>query len=244
MARSRGLGDVYKRQLGEDYQATAVIEDNRGGPLREIAKTPDLVAAAEANGIKFKTSTSGTGGDNDREREKKARAETAWRTLLLDRLLWAQGGDELSTEDLRAVALALFHRLGSDAEKRLCGLLGDSNSREAVQALLESIDEMAAAALHRLLLAMAYIGQAHVAAWQTIEPPAALLAAAERWGVDVQAVKNQAAETRKSKPAKAGQVRYRHPDWEMTWSGKGKPPKWVQDWLAEGNTLDDIEVVA
>lgn len=35
-------------------------------------------------------------------------------------------------------------------------------------------------------------------------------------------------------------VAYRHPA-GMTWSGRGKKPKWVEDWLAEGRSLDELK---
>ena len=36
---------------------------------------------------------------------------------------------------------------------------------------------------------------------------------------------------------------YRNPDnqWE-TWSGRGRKPKWVKEWLAKGNSLEELEV--
>ncbi|WP_329956710.1 H-NS histone family protein [Collimonas humicola] len=38
-------------------------------------------------------------------------------------------------------------------------------------------------------------------------------------------------------------VRYRHPsDSLLQWTGRGRQPKWVQDWVASGNSLDTIRV--
>jgi DNA-binding protein H-NS len=43
--------------------------------------------------------------------------------------------------------------------------------------------------------------------------------------------------------AKAVAPRYRHPeDSTLTWSGRGKRPSWVNDWVAAGKSLDDLEV--
>jgi len=37
-------------------------------------------------------------------------------------------------------------------------------------------------------------------------------------------------------------VKYRDPqDPKRTWSGRGRKPKWVQDWLAAGNSLDALK---
>jgi DNA-binding protein H-NS len=41
--------------------------------------------------------------------------------------------------------------------------------------------------------------------------------------------------------AAAVAVRYRHPDNpDLTWSGRGKRPTWVNEALAAGKTLDDL----
>ena len=38
-------------------------------------------------------------------------------------------------------------------------------------------------------------------------------------------------------------VRYRHPsDASLQWTGRGRQPKWVQDWVASGQSLDAIRV--
>ncbi|MGB7194494.1 MAG: H-NS histone family protein [Collimonas pratensis] len=38
-------------------------------------------------------------------------------------------------------------------------------------------------------------------------------------------------------------VRYRHPsDALLQWTGRGRQPKWVQEWVASGQSLDAIRV--
>lgn len=38
-------------------------------------------------------------------------------------------------------------------------------------------------------------------------------------------------------------VRYRHPaDASLQWTGRGRQPKWVQDWLTSGQSLDALKV--
>lgn len=45
---------------------------------------------------------------------------------------------------------------------------------------------------------------------------------------------------KKSGPAK---VKYRHPDnIAQQWSGRGRQPKWVKDWLGSGKSLDQLSV--
>lgn len=48
----------------------------------------------------------------------------------------------------------------------------------------------------------------------------------------------------KGKGADGGEpVRYRHPsDKSLRWSGRGRQPKWVKDWLASGQPLDALRV--
>lgn len=36
-------------------------------------------------------------------------------------------------------------------------------------------------------------------------------------------------------------VRFRHPEnTALTWSGRGKRPQWINEWLASGRTLEDL----
>jgi DNA-binding protein H-NS len=51
------------------------------------------------------------------------------------------------------------------------------------------------------------------------------------------------AELTGNKPSRAGTVapKYANPqDPTMTWTGRGRKPRWVQDNLAEGKELDDL----
>ena len=52
----------------------------------------------------------------------------------------------------------------------------------------------------------------------------------------------------KAKSATAGvkvPVKYRHPgNTELAWTGRGRKPKWVEEWLAGGGTLEQVTVAA
>lgn len=53
------------------------------------------------------------------------------------------------------------------------------------------------------------------------------------------------ATTRRAKPVRGrarSAAKYRNPaDPKQTWSGRGRKPKWVQDWLAAGNPLEGLK---
>ena len=43
--------------------------------------------------------------------------------------------------------------------------------------------------------------------------------------------------------ATKGAPKYAHPqDASQTWTGRGRKPKWVVDWLASGKALDDLAI--
>jgi len=48
----------------------------------------------------------------------------------------------------------------------------------------------------------------------------------------------------KSKPALGGKVKvkYRHPQSGEEWTGRGRKPKWVEAWLAEGGSMEGLLV--
>ena len=44
------------------------------------------------------------------------------------------------------------------------------------------------------------------------------------------------------KPRKSAEAKYRDAQSGATWSGRGRKPKWVEDALAAGRTLDDLKI--
>jgi DNA-binding protein H-NS len=45
--------------------------------------------------------------------------------------------------------------------------------------------------------------------------------------------------------AKSGtklEAKYRHPETSAEWSGHGRQPQWVKDWLGSGKTLQAVEI--
>ena len=70
-----------------------------------------------------------------------------------------------------------------------------------------------------------------------------ILAIAQSAGISLQELLGAQSRVKHS-PSKAKvAVRYRHPsDASLQWTGRGRQPKWVQDWVASGQSLDAIRV--
>lgn len=62
------------------------------------------------------------------------------------------------------------------------------------------------------------------------------------------AVPRGAGKKTRAKSATAGvkvPVKYRHPEnSELAWTGRGRKPKWVEEWLNGGGTLEQVAVAA
>jgi DNA-binding protein H-NS len=67
-----------------------------------------------------------------------------------------------------------------------------------------------------------------------------ILAIAQSVGVPLKDL--MAATGRGSKGATVA-VRYRHPDdSNLQWTGRGRQPKWVKEWVEGGKSIDDLRV--
>ncbi|MFQ6550253.1 H-NS family nucleoid-associated regulatory protein [Aestuariibius sp. 2305UL40-4] len=68
---------------------------------------------------------------------------------------------------------------------------------------------------------------------------AAIQAAAKEHGYSLDELMGGSSK-KTAKPKTPAAPKYRHPENpEMTWSGRGRQPKWIKDALADGKTLDD-----
>jgi DNA-binding protein H-NS len=48
---------------------------------------------------------------------------------------------------------------------------------------------------------------------------------------------------KKARKRKPVAVKYRHPEQaNLTWTGRGRKPHWVSEWLAEGKTMEKLAV--
>lgn len=67
-----------------------------------------------------------------------------------------------------------------------------------------------------------------------------LKALAEARGFDLAHLLGKDSKTRVSKPVA---VKYRHPDnADLTWTGRGRKPGWVEAWLGQGKQLEALAV--
>src|SRR5437899_7661866 len=69
-----------------------------------------------------------------------------------------------------------------------------------------------------------------------------ILAIAQSVGIPLKDLIGGQARAKASTTAKVA-VRYRHPsDASLQWTGRGRQPKWVQSWVASGQSLDALRV--
>jgi hypothetical protein len=118
------------------------------------------------------------------------------------------------------------------------------------------IDHADANALQLLLLDMMLGDRLDATWWHGDEDDdefAPIMAMAHHEGIDVDAVRAEIFPPAPATPetteqadvdADSAVVRYRHPDHPttLTWSGRGRQPKWVREWVEGGKSLDDLLV--
>jgi DNA-binding protein H-NS len=70
-----------------------------------------------------------------------------------------------------------------------------------------------------------------------------ILAIAQRAGVPLKELLNGASGTRKPLNGAAVPIRFQNPDNRgQQWSGRGRQPQWVKEWLNSGKPLDQLKV--
>lgn len=178
---------------------------------------------------------------------------------LVARQFWAARGSEMSKILARMYVPDAPERAPEDSPYQ------DEDYRRH-RRMTAMIDEMNAAQLMLLLLDLALVSTLDVPTYtDDIDTPAPLLAAATRAELNVDAIRttldgsppaaqetaptpNQAApaaddtareKTRAELAAKG--IKYCHPENSLiTWSGRGRKPTWVDDWLKNGGTLEEL----
>lgn len=70
-----------------------------------------------------------------------------------------------------------------------------------------------------------------------------ILAIAQSVGLPLKDLLSTQSRTKSSVTKTKVAVRYRHPsDASLQWTGRGRQPKWVQDWVVAGQSLDALRV--
>ena len=70
-----------------------------------------------------------------------------------------------------------------------------------------------------------------------------IMAIAQSVGVPLKELMGGQARAPKTAAVVKVAVRYRHPaDASLQWTGRGRQPKWVKDWVAGGKTMDALKV--
>jgi DNA-binding protein H-NS len=70
-----------------------------------------------------------------------------------------------------------------------------------------------------------------------------ILAIAQSAGISLQDLLGAQSRVKSTTSKAKVAVRYRHPsDATLQWTGRGRQPKWIQDWVASGQSLDTVRV--
>ena len=248
------------------------IQDPRTGKTVQAVKRFDLVAKGVLKADQVKPADTNAA---QRQREEARRAkvaekikvEAARRMGLMLHVRDQAAGRELGTFELRMVVAAALQGVRWNDRETLAQLQGLEATHQGTQALQGKIDTLDAAGLTRLLLDCLLVDDVRCRDEYSLNiKPGPLLALAQHYGVDAEAVMRAsapplatpsegtptpstagagakktgaAAGKAKAKPA-ALAVAYRCPDTLMTWSGRGLQPAWLKAALARGKTLDSL----
>lgn len=70
-----------------------------------------------------------------------------------------------------------------------------------------------------------------------------ILAIARSVGMPIEVLIGSRDQTNTSTALGKVAVRYRHPsNASLEWTGRGKQPKWIREWVASGRTLEELRV--
>jgi ParB/RepB/Spo0J family partition protein len=211
--------------------------------MRAIEADPSLAPAKTKQQI-----------DEEARREKHqaaqaaAEKESAYRLALYKQLRQRVGAAGLSLPSMREYAKAVLEQ-GHLAES-----LHDLYECDVRTDLETFIDTADAGALQLLLIDL-ILGHALELTWYNVGDAdqdaefAPVVAMARHEGIDVESVRAEifvpAPEAADQAAAEqdAGKVRYRNPNSpSQAWTGRGKQPKWVSEWVQSGKSLDALLV--
>lgn len=240
-----------KKTLGKDMPESVLLEDPYSGDMIEIVPEDQVRDALKAKGCKVSRSSSPSNAEA-RALEVKTKAARTYRRAVLRAVHDAsasrlRNGETLSQIDLQVIVDHAYVRLGADSRPSVAELWGWPG--KDVQTARDAIGLMGPDDLATLLLDIALASETYVSPWSLASDPEELHAAAERYGIDTKAIKRSLAPEKKPVAAKkpaAGTatktkgapknatkapaivpIKYFHPYSGATWSGRGKPPRWI-----------------
>lgn len=249
---------------------TVSIQNPRDGTVVKAVRLADLQAAGLVSADK-KPDTGAAQRERDEARQAKVRRKVAdvhaQRLGLLRHVREVVAGRELGVFELRMAVAAALQGVGWEDRDTLATLYDVGSREDPVRALQTKIDTMTAPELTRLLLDSLLVDDVRCTQeYQLNHQPRPLLALADHYGIDAQAVmqasalppeppaeptstpskagagakKSGAAPAKKSTAPAVRAVAFRCPDTGMTWSGRGLQPAWLRAALAQGKTLDSL----
>lgn len=177
---------------------TVLVQHPKTGILVECVTAKDAAPILQAQGLAAPVAYT-PGGNSDKEREKVAREQTAYRSRLLTAILFGAGEDALDVAELRGLAAVAFNHHDFETQKlavKLWTSSADKIDREATTKLFDEIALMEAGDLYGFLRLVMLVGHIRVASYASdpTTTPAALLFMADRWGIDPEVVRRQAAD--------------------------------------------------
>jgi len=293
----------YRKILGKQTPKGVLLENPfEPGKLITIAKIDeleDLVTQVAGSG-KTEASASAKQRAQEKQKEQAAALEKRYRRELFVAIRDA-GRIEDTPINEQEVAALLFRNSPNSEDgfiRKLYGWTGnefesgtwDGKYVTGTNRICDAIRQMSPDEARQLIRDMTFIRELEIStySYSKADRPTLMLAAAERLGIDADAMKSamakeakQLADSKAAKKARAADkakkkgpaqaalpeieqptktasaavdqvtvgttstdVRYRHPNLMMTWTGRGRAPKWVQEWIESGNTLDGLKVHA
>jgi ParB/RepB/Spo0J family partition protein len=248
--------------LGKQLPTLTLLESPHTGEMVYIAKQADVTPLLEAKGLSTPTSNV-SHREREKEQEARAKLEREYRKRLFTATHHASLMMNLVDPDLRLIALQLFENLpwGTIPTKFLLETYGWSEDtfcyprREKIK---EAIDALSPAGLNQFIRDCALCRDLEISVYTDTSKskPDNLLAFAQRTKVDAKKIRSdvqaeaKAKAEKKNKPKNAvatasPAVQYRNPSDPMqAWTGRGKQPKWVSEWVQSGKSLDSLQVTA
>lgn len=254
---------------GQDLKVT-LIEDARSGKLVEVVDSKAFAEALKATGVRDRGEErkKDEQAENAKRKAEIAYREALFGEIRSEVRVMLNSTTRpglYRADDLALVTRQFWARTGFDAQCRLAKLHiqpGEKmDNHERVKALNQALDGFNAAQLVQFLFDLSLVNTLDLPTYSsTIDTPAPLIDTARSFdlspediraglqgGTGAKAGKKGAsplaAAAECNARRKADGVQYRHPqNPDLTWSGRGRKPQWVVEWLLGFGTLEQIAV--